>query len=251
MVAVMSTAPWFVEAFRAEYLDVYAHRDEASAAREAKATLSMLRFDPARGRLLDLAGGAGRHARAFQALRCDVVCFDLSDDLTRVSAEKRIQTVRGDMLQLPFHDWSFAGVACLFSSFGYFEEEQQHEQVLREIQRVLQPGGRALLDLMDRDTVAFHLEPQSVDIVDGMTIEVERAMVQGGRRVEKSIRIMRQGNRARAWTESVRLFTEEELATLACRAGLVVERTVGDYNGQPVVPGETRRLVVLHKPRLD
>ena len=44
--------PWFVNAFRADYLDLYAHRDEASAAREAKCALSLMRHDPQAGFLL-------------------------------------------------------------------------------------------------------------------------------------------------------------------------------------------------------
>ncbi len=240
--------PWFVEAFRAEYLEVYSHRDESSAAREAKSALSLLRHNPTSGLLLDLASGAGRHARAFKAHGCRVMCFDLSQDLTRRSHELGLTTTLGDMRRLPFRDWSFRAVTCLFSSFGYFEEEQEHRATLDEIARVLEPGGAALLDLMDRDTVRYQLRPQSVEIVDELTIEVERALVDGGKRVEKSIRIMRSDCESRAWTESVRLFTEDELEELAEDAHLVIERIVGDYDGRPVVPGETRRLVVLRKP---
>ena len=80
--------PWYVDAFTADYLDVYAHRDEASAAREAQSALSLMRHDPAKGLILDLAAGAGRHAQAFRALRCRVMCLDLSADLTRRSAAR-------------------------------------------------------------------------------------------------------------------------------------------------------------------
>ena len=242
-------SPWFVDAFRAEYLDVYAHRDEASAAREAKAALGLLRFDPSAGLLLDLAAGAGRHAAAFRTRGCRVVCLDLSADLTRRSRAARLPTVRADMRTLPFRDWSFQGVACLFSSFGYFQDEAEHAATLDEVARVLEPGGAALLDLMDRDTVRYHLRPQDVEMVDEMTIEIERWLSDDGRRVEKSIRIMRSDTPSRAWVESVRLFTPGEIESLAGHAGLAVERTVGDYDGRPVVPGETRRLVVLRKPR--
>jgi SAM-dependent methyltransferase len=242
-------SPWFVDAFRAEYLDVYAHRDAAAAAREAKAALGLLRFDPASGLLLDLASGAGRHAAAFRTRRCRVVCLDLSEELTRRSRQARLTTVRGDMRALPFGDWSFRAVVCLFSSFGYFDDDAEHELTLREIARVLEPGGGVLLDLMDRDTVRYRLRPQDVELVDEMTIEIERFLSPDGRRVEKSIRIMRSDTAPRAWVESVRLFTAAEIELLATRAGLDVERTAGDYDGRPVVPGETRRLVVLRKPR--
>jgi SAM-dependent methyltransferase len=244
-------APWFVEAFRADYLDVYAHRDEAAASREVRGALSLLRHDRERGHLLDLAAGAGRHSQAFQAERCNVTCLDLSADLVNACAERGLRTVRADMRAIPFRDWAFDSVACLFSSFGYFDDDAQHQQTLDEIARVLAPEGAVLLDLMDRDTVRMHLVPQSVDIIDEAVIEVERALVDDGRRVEKSIRLVRNDCQSRSWLESVRLFTAPEIEAMARRAKLEVETVVGDYDGRPHKPGETRRLVVLRKPRGD
>jgi ubiquinone/menaquinone biosynthesis C-methylase UbiE len=153
------------------------------------------------------------------------------------------------MRAIPFLDGSFAAVVCLFSSFGYFENEAEHQAALDEIERVLAPGGAALLDLMDPDTVRYKLELQSVDLVDGKLIEVERALVQGGRRVDKQIRIVRDGTQTQAWSESVRLFTGEELQAMVTRSRLRLEATYGDFDGRPHEPGETRRLIVLRKPR--
>jgi len=47
----------------------------------------------------------------------------------------------------------------------------------------------------------------------------------------------------------VRLFTGDELQELSTRARLRLEATYGDFDGRPHVPGETRRLIVLRKPR--
>jgi len=240
-------SPWYVDAFTSAYLEVYAHRDETSAAREARGTLNLLRHDGSKGRLLDLGAGAGRHARAFRILGCPVVAFDLSADLVLQSAAQGLPTVRGDMRALPFHEHSFGAVACLFSSFGYFEQDEEHLAVLAEIRRVLRPGGAALLDLMDPRTVRFTLKSQSVEQVEGRTIEVERALVEGGRRVEKSIRMIRDGSATLAWRESVRLFERSEVEALATRARLGFERVCGDFDGSEHRSGETRQIVVLRR----
>ena len=244
----MLAAPWFVEAFTATYLEVYSHRDEASARTEAKGALNLLRHDGGKGRLLDLAAGTGRHARAFRLFGCDVVCVDLSRDLTHRCAALGLPTARGDMRAIPFADGCFGAVACLFSSFGYFEDELEHQATLNEVARVLAPGGSVLLDLMDPDTVAFNIEHQSVELVNGKTIEVERAITEDGLRVEKHIRMLRSGSQPRVWNESVRLFTRDDLDTLATRARLRIEGVYGDYDGRPHASGETRQLVVMRKP---
>ena len=243
----MLAAPWFVDAFTSSYLEVYAHRDEASAKREARGALNLLRHDGSRGRLLDLAAGAGRHARAFRLDGCRVVCLDLSPDLTRRSAAIGLPTVRGDMRALPFRDGAFAAVTCMFSSFGYFEDEEQHAATLREVARVLAPDGAVLLDLMDRDTVRYTLRMQDVELANGKTIEVERALTADGRRVEKQVRMLRDGSDTQSWRESVRLFTAEEVVGLANAARLRVAGTWGDFDGRPHQAGVTRRIVVLRK----
>ncbi|MCB9898823.1 MAG: class I SAM-dependent methyltransferase [Planctomycetes bacterium] len=245
----MPQTPWYVDAFRADYLEVYAHRDDATAAREVKGALGLLRHDPRRGRLLDLASGAGRHSEAFAADGCHVTCLDLSADLVQRSRARGLRTVRADMRAVPFRDWSFDSVTCLFSSFGYFADDRDHQRTLDEIARVLVPGGRALLDLMDRETVARNLVPQSVDVIDTAVVEIERFIDAEARRVEKHLCLMRPGEAPRRWHESVRLFDEGELAAFAMRAGLRYEAQYGDYDGRPHAEGRTRRLVLLEKPR--
>lgn len=247
--SAMSDIPWYVDAFRADYLHVYKHRDNAAAAREVKGALSLLRHDRGTGRLLDLASGSGRHSLAYKAEHCHVTSLDLSEDLTELSVKRGLRTVRADMRAIPFRDWTFDSVACMFSSFGYFEDDADHEQTLLEIARVLTPGGAVLLDLMDPETVRLHLVPQSVDMVDESIIEVERGLTDDGRRVEKSIRFVRSDCKARTWLESVRLFNGAELKAMADRANLEVEAQVGDYDSRTYEPGETRRLVVMRKPR--
>jgi SAM-dependent methyltransferase len=246
---MLAPPPWFVEAFTSAYLDVYAHRDETSARREARGAVNLLRFHAGKGRLLDVAAGAGRHGAGFRLLGIAVTCIDLSHDLTRLACARGLSTVRGDMRALPFLDASFSAITCLFSSFGYFEDDAEHQETLEEIERVLLPGGAALLDLMDPDTVRYKLELQSVDLVDGKIIEVERGLSDGGRRVEKQIRIVRDGTQTQTWCESVRLFTGDELQEMGTRARLRLEATYGDFDGRPHEPGETRRLIVLRKPR--
>ena len=247
----MRAAPWYVEAFTESYLDVYPHRDERSAAREARGTLNLLRYDGGKGRLLDLASGTGRHGRAFRLLRCPVVCLDLSMELAQRSVALGLPTVRGDMRVLPFADQSFAAVACLFSSFGYFEHDDEHLRVLHEVSRILRPGGGLLLDLMDPETVRFKLRQQDVEQADGRTVEIERALTDGGRRVIKQIRLIRDGSATLSWHESVRLFTLDEIEALAVRARLRLAGVWGDFDGRPHLPGETRQIVALRKPELS
>jgi hypothetical protein len=80
-------------------------------------------------------------------------------------------------------------------------------------------------------------------------VEVQRSLSADGRRVEKTIRLSRPDTPTRSWHESVRLFTGDEIETLANSVGLGVAETWGDYDGCRYEAGRTRRLVLLRKPR--
>ena len=49
----------------------------------------------------------------------------------------------------------FAGVYSYFTSFGYFSDEE-NERCSANVARALEPGGRLLLDMMNRDWLLTH-----------------------------------------------------------------------------------------------
>jgi SAM-dependent methyltransferase len=199
------------------------------------------------GCIVDCGAGTGRNLDWLRTFG-KPVGVELSTTGLRAGAALGRPLVRGSVTALPVSSASM-DVATSFDVL-YCLDEADERQAVAEMRRVLVPGGVALLDLMDRDTVRYGLRPQDVDMVDGKTIEVERALVQDGLRVVKQIRVLRDGQTKQSWMESVRLFDDDELQTLAMRAGLGVEAQYGDFDGRPHVSGETRRLLVLRKPRI-
>jgi SAM-dependent methyltransferase len=154
---------WYEAAFRSEYLRVYRHRDDESAAREVAFLLDVTEIRSG-DRVLDLACGAGRHARPLAAAGCRVASLDLSADLLREAHDRGTPgLVRADMRRVPLLSGSFAAAASLFTSFGYFPSEEEDRAVLAEVARVLAPGGRYLLDVMNRERTLTDLVPRSVD----------------------------------------------------------------------------------------
>ena len=45
----------------------------------------------------------------------------------------------------------FDGIVCLFTSFGYFDSDEEDLNVLRRMTRALRTGGRLVLDIENRD----------------------------------------------------------------------------------------------------
>jgi SAM-dependent methyltransferase len=236
--------PWYEEAFRAEYLDVYPHRDLAAARREVAGLVERGLC----GRVLDLGCGWGRHAIALAERGVDVIGLDRSAELLahglEVEGGARLsgRLVRGDMRHLPFAGRAFDAVALLFSSFGYFDDAG-NARVLDEIARVLRPGGLALFDLMNSELVRARLVPESVREDEDTLVVERRWLAEDGRRVVKVVHVTAPGGRESTWTEDVRLYETQELRGLLAERGLTLERVEGDFDGRPSGADAPRQIV--------
>lgn len=220
---MIALGEWYEEAFRADYLRVYPHRDDAEAAADvARLAGAALPGLGSGRRVLDLACGAGRHLRAMAALGARAVGADLSADLLAEARRRGSRCiVRCDIRRLPFGDGAFDAVTLFFNSFGYFQDESGDAEAFREAARVLAPGGGLLLDLLDPGEVRAGLVPRSERRAEGLDILEERRLTSDGRRVEKRV-TLREGGRERRWTESVRLYSDEEVSGMAAATGLRV-----------------------------
>jgi ubiquinone/menaquinone biosynthesis C-methylase UbiE len=236
--------PWYVEAFGLPYLTIYSHRDERDAGREAVFAAAALGLSPGDA-VLDLACGWGRHARAMVEIGLDVIGLDLSPDLLREARARGggVSYLRGDMRRLPFRS-RFRGVTLFFTSFGYFEEEEQDREVLRSVARALEPGGRLLLDTINRERTIRDLVPESEEVRRGVRIRQSRRLSGNGRRILKRVRLSGPGREPAEYTESVRLYAPEEIDRLLSNAGFSREARYGSLAGRGFL-AESPRLVVV------
>jgi ubiquinone/menaquinone biosynthesis C-methylase UbiE len=92
---------------------------------------------PGEGTCLDVCCGTGAHAPALAGLGWTPVGVDLSGGQLR-HAVGRLPVARADATALPFADASLPAAACVLAH----TDVPDYAAVLREIARVLRPGGR-------------------------------------------------------------------------------------------------------------
>jgi len=227
-----TSKPWYEAAFEADYLSRYAHRSDQAAAAEVEFLIRVLDL-PKAACVLDLCSGAGRHSRAFSAKGLRVVSLDLSMDLLRAGRTRQglSLAVRSDVRWLPFPTASFDGVVNLFTSFGYFESEDDNFAVLHNASRVLRPGGVLVLDFLNLEPTLVGLEPRTERHVGRTRMIEQRHYDQQRGRLMKQIRIEDPDGPVRELQESVRAYAPHELAELLDRAGLKKRQPYGDLRG--------------------
>jgi SAM-dependent methyltransferase len=230
---------WYETAFRKQYLDLYYRRDEDAAKGEAKFATAALGL-PEGARVLDVACGAGRHARAMGALGFGVVGVDLSRDL--LQAADGVVRVRADMRALPFRG-AFDAATSFFTSFGYFDHDD-NAHTLESIAAAVRPGGVFLLDFLNAVAVERHLVPESSEERDGRTYKIARR-IEGGR-VVKDVRIEEEGLTMN-YRESVQLYLHNDLVTLLRNAGFTPVAAYGGFDGRDYTTDAPRCIFVARR----
>jgi len=236
---------WFEQWFGEAYLKLYPHRDENDA---ADAVALIADFVPIQGaRVLDLACGPGRHAKLLRQSGAQVVGFDLSMPLlsrARHRASPPLHVVRGDMRCLPFEPDTFDIVVNLFTSFGYFAEDRQHQKVLQEVASVLKKGGVLVLDYFNSLGLMEGLIEKEERAIGSQRVIIKRHFSDDRRFVLKEMHLMDDG---RSFTERVRLFTPNELVTMISDVGLKVKQQFGDYDASSLTPESPRAILMAER----
>lgn len=220
---------WFEEWFGEEYLHLYPHRDEEDADRLVSLVADSVPVAPD-WRVLDVACGAGRHARAFERRGLHTIGLDLSMTLlTRARDVARSPLVRADMRQLPIRPRSMDLTVNLFTSFGYFDTDLDHLRSLREMLSTIRPGGWFVIDFLGATWVRETLVANETMMVGDQEVRVERWLADDDRFVQKTITVPD----GRQFMERVRLYEREELAAMITAAGGRVRLAYGSYDGTP------------------
>jgi SAM-dependent methyltransferase len=111
----------------------------------------------AKGWILDLACGSGRHSTLLSKYGYRMVGLDSSLNLLRIARNRgsHIQLFRGDMRFLPFRSEAFSAAISLDTSFGYLPSERDDLQSLKALKDTLCQGGLLIVDVFNREQLVL------------------------------------------------------------------------------------------------
>jgi SAM-dependent methyltransferase len=241
--------PWFVDLFDEDYLRTLPFLTPQATQAEAEFVINSMNL-AAGAQVLDLGCGYGRHAMELAARGFHVVGLDLSTPLLVRGGEEAhrrgltINFVRGDMRELDFEN-QFDATYCLFSTFGYFDDET-NKKTLQNVARALKPGGKVLVEILNRDYVIADLPTRVWWEGDGCVVLEEVELNYFSSRIQVNRSVVFDDGRQLEQEISVRAYSLHEVGKLMHAAGFRVLEVSGGYQTRGRFFGnQSRHIIVL------
>jgi SAM-dependent methyltransferase len=236
---------WYASWFDTPYYHLlYKERDQEEAQNFMNTLTSYLNI-PEGGKILDLACGKGRHSRYLNSIGYDVTGVDLSINSIAFAKQFENETLHFDVHNMckPYND-TFDAIFNLFTSFGYFDNDENNLNTIKAIKADLSETGFGVIDFMNSKYVIDHLVPEDEKTIDGITFNQKRYLEDGY--VKKDILFSAQGEEHN-YQERVRAFTLEDFKELFEKAGVHLLDVFGDYKLKPFYENDSERLIMIFK----
>ncbi|NHJ14656.1 MAG: class I SAM-dependent methyltransferase [Candidatus Thorarchaeota archaeon] len=186
--------------------------------------------------ILDLSCGIGRHANEFARRGYSVTGVDRTayflDKAIEIANRERlsVEYVLKDMREFSRAN-SFDVVLSMFTSFGYFEKQEENEMVLKSIQSSLKSGGRFLMEAMGKEVLARIFRKASVEIGEFGTVAVYRRPIEDWSKMWNQYIFIDEKNEVYRNELVHFLYSATEFKSLLRSAGFSKSRAFGGLDG--------------------
>ncbi|SDW95358.1 Methyltransferase domain-containing protein [Lutibacter oricola] len=230
---------WFNTSY---YHTLYKHRDYTEAQEFMRNLVSFLNLEKD-NLLLDLACGKGRHSIYLNSLGYNTVGADLSKNSILHAKQFENETLRfveHDMRN-PFKN-NYDVILNLFTSFGFFEDDNEDINVLKNIKNGLKPNGIAVIDFMNSKKVINNLVKTEHKTIDAITFNIKRYV--DGKFIVKEINF-EADNENHTYFEKVKSLDLPKIKTYMDSVGFNIKHIFGDYQLSEFNETTSDRLILV------
>ncbi len=241
----METKDWFSSWFNTPYYHtLYKHRNDEDAQLFMKNITTHLQL-PKSAHIADLPCGKGRHSIYLNSLGYKVTGGDLSENSIQHAKQFENETLRfevWDMRKTLTHKYD--AIFNLFTSFGYFDDDNEDLQVLKAIKSGLKDNAVLVLDFLNVIKTEEHLVKQETKTIDSIEFHIKREVKNGF--ILKHINFSAD-NKEYSFTEKVKFLTFDKMKNYFETVGLEIIDIFGDYNLNSFEEKNSNRLILVAK----
>lgn len=236
---------WFENWFNSKYYHIlYKNRDHKEAVFFLDNIIKNININ--NGRILDVACGKGRHAKYLNHLGFNVTGIDLSKnsiEFANKDSNENLKYFVHDMRSV-FKKNHFDLVTNLFTSFGYFENQEDEQITINAMSNNLKEGGLLLIDFMNVKKVISSLVTSESKEIDGIKFLIERKYDEN--HIIKKIIIKDQDSDLN-FQEKVRALTLYDFDVMLKKANMKIVDLFGDYSLNEFNAIDSDRLIIISR----
>jgi SAM-dependent methyltransferase len=185
--------------------------------------------------------------RGFKVTGYDLSSYFLKRAIkTTESLKLKVKFVQGDMRKLPFKS-KFDAVINMFTSFGYFQGERENLHVLQGVNKVLEPKGLFLLDIINREFILRNFQRRRwLQKKDFWMLE-DSFFDPFTSRQETTRTLIFENQPKKEYFFSLRLYTLTEIILNLKKAGFLTEKVFGDFELNEYSIDSPRMIILAKK----
>ena len=237
---------WFSEWFNSPYYHIlYKNRDEKEAELFIDQLASYLQIQKTHS-ILDLPCGKGRHSKQLNDKGFDVVGLDLAEKNIAFASHfenERLKFALHDMRKVYRPD-AFDFLFNLFTSFGYFVNDEDNYATIKSFADSLKQGGTIVIDFLNTERVVRNLVKFEKKSIDNIEFTIHRTVEEGY--ITKVIDFDAEG-KSFSYQETIKAIYHDDFLKYFTFAGLKVIEVFGNYSLQPYSKDSERMIFILKK----
>lgn len=237
---------WFKEWFDSKYYHIlYKNRDEEEAQHFMRRLMEQFNIQSGL-KVIDIACGKGRHSTFINSLGFDVTGIDLSPESIAFANKNTTSTLRferHDMREV-YLDQQFDIALNLFTSFGYFKDEEDNQKAINAMAGNLKTNGHLVIDFLNVSKVIPNLPSEEFKTIDGIEFDIKKSLKNNF--INKDIDFNDNGKHFH-FTEHVKNISKETFTEYLEKAGLELIHLFGDYQLNEFDEQTSDRLILISR----
>ncbi len=239
-----TSTDWFASWFDTKFYHIlYKHRDHKEAQLFMTNLVSFLHLKKG-NKVLDLACGKGRHSLFLNSLGLDVIGADLSKnsiDYANQYKNDTLEFVQHDM-RVPMKK-KYDAIFNLFTSFGYFENDEEDIQVLENIKNGLKDENSvAVIDFLNVEYAVKNLVKKETIVKEQATFNIEKSLSKGY--IVKEIEVV-VDQESTTYFERIKYLDLPKMESYLDKVGLKLKYIFGDYDLNEFDLKNSPRLILI------
>lgn len=246
----MENKEWFKNWFNSPYYHLlYNNRNEDEAVAFIK-KLAVYLDIKTNSKILDVACGKGRHSKALADMEYDVTGIDLAIESILEAKKDEAENLHfyTQDMRLPFWINYFDVAFNLFTSFGYFRTQREHNNAIRSIAQSIKQNGILVIDYLNINFEETHFETSQEKQIEDFTFIVKKWHTTTHFYKQIDVKEDEKDEPINLSTERVAKFSLVDFTKMLLIQNMQIQIVFGDYNlGEYNINTSPRMIIVAKK----